>query len=137
MKTTAIDVLLYLPCLKEKFAVLIGTTNELQDLLINSAFKHYELYMRFLKDGNLTSEDSEQNHRHIQEKAYLELASLILNYNTILRVLKKSKLMEVDAKLLKDIFKEYRESRLAYKHQRTAYSDMKKTLTSLLIKSVV
>ena len=59
-QNTAADLLTYLPVLKQKFTDLIGETNQMEQMLIDSAFENYELYLAFRQNNNAISVESTQ-----------------------------------------------------------------------------
>lgn len=57
-QNTATDLLAYLPVLKQKFTDLIGETNQMEQILIDSAFETYGLYLAFRQNNNAISVES-------------------------------------------------------------------------------
>lgn len=126
-QNTAADLLEYLPVLKKKFVEIVGETNEMEQLLIDSAFESYEMYLAFLANNCEIPANYEQRRLKFEENSYLQMASIVLNFKKIVSFIKENRL-EVDEKLLKEIFQDYRESMLHFKYQKDVYRSVKTLL---------
>jgi len=128
---TAADLLTYLPELKQKFTDLVGETNQMEEILINSAFENYELYLAFRENNNAVSIESTQKMKKSGESDHLQMASLALYYHKITDNFKQGNFIEVDTQLLREIFQFYRESMLHFKFQKVAFKAIKASLSNI------
>jgi hypothetical protein len=130
-KTTA-DLFVYLPVLKQKLADLVGKTNEMEQILIDSAFENYELYLAFKENkGTISVEDTKKMEKS-GESDHIQMASLALYYVPITTHFKQGNFVEIDTQLLKEIFQFYRESMLHFKFQKAAFKAIKASLRDIL-----
>jgi hypothetical protein len=83
-ENTAADLLTYLPVLKQKFTNSVGKTNEMEQILIDSAFENYELYLLFRQNNNMISVESTQQMKKLGESDHIQMASMALYYNKII-----------------------------------------------------
>lgn len=131
-QNTATDLLIYLPVLKQKLINSVGKTNEMEQILIDSAFENYELYLLFRQNNNAISAESTQKMKKSGENDHIQMASMALYYDKILTHFKQSDFIEIDTKLLKEIFQFYRESMLHFKFQKIAFKAIKASLSNIL-----
>jgi hypothetical protein len=131
-ENTAADLLTYLPVLKQKFTNSVGKTNEMEQILIDSAFENYKLYLLFRQNNNMISVESTQQMKKLGESDHIQMASMALYYNKIIIHCKKGNFIEVDTQLLKEIFQFYRESMLHFKFQKVAFKAIKASLSNIL-----
>lgn len=129
---TAADLLVYLPVLRQKLADLVGKTNEMEQILIDSAFKNYEMYLAFKQNKGVISIEDTKKMKKSGESDHIQMASMALYYDTITAHFKQGNLIEVDNKLLKEIFQFYRESMLHFKFQKVAFKAIKASLSNII-----
>jgi hypothetical protein len=127
-----VDLLEYLPKLKRKFIDFVEKNNEMEQIFIDAAFENYELYLGFRQNNNTISVESTQKLKRLGENDHIQMASMILYYKKITDNCKQGNFIEADAKLLKEIFKFYRESMLHFKCQKVAFKTIKASLNNLL-----
>lgn len=130
-QNTAADLLTYLPVLKQKFTDLVGETNHMEQMLIDSAFENYDLYLAFRQNNNAISVESTQKMKKSGESDHIQMASMALYYDTITTHFKQGNFIEVDTKLLREIFQFYRESMLHFKFQKVAFKAIKASLSHI------
>lgn len=129
---TAVEIVEYLPELKEKFMNTVGTTNQMEQILINAAFENYELYLTFRGNNNTISVESTQRMKKLDESDHLQMASMALYYNKLAEYFKQGNFIEVDTNLLREIFQFYRESMLHFKFQKVAFKAITTSLSNIL-----
>jgi hypothetical protein len=105
-KTTAADVLMYLPTLQDKFEELLGESNELGQLFIHASFEAYHAYLQV---ETMPDDEWEVIKTKLNENINEKLNAILIYYQPMLTVIRKSRFVEVDKKLLKDIFDNFRE----------------------------
>jgi hypothetical protein len=125
------DVLNYLPELKQKFTGLVGKTNQMEQILIDAAFENYEVYLAFKQNHNAISVESTKKMKKLGENDHLQLASMVLYFSKVTDYCKHSNFIEADTKVLREIFRFYRESMLHFKCQKEAYKAIKELLNNL------
>lgn len=130
-KTTA-DLLVYLPVLKQKLADLVGKTNEMEQILIDSAFENYELYLAFKENKGTISVEDAKKMKKSNESDHIQMASLALYYGKIITHFKQGNFIEIDTHLLREIFQFYRESMLHFKFQKVAFKAIKASLSNII-----
>lgn len=130
-KTTA-DLLVYLPVLKQKLADLVGKTNEMEQILIDSAFENYELYLAFKENKGTISVEDAKKMKKSNESDHIQMASLALYYGKIITHFKQGNFIEIDTHLLREIFQFYRESMLYFKFQKVAFKAIKASLSNII-----
>jgi hypothetical protein len=131
-QNTAADLLTYLPVLKQKFSDLVGETNQMEQMLIDSAFENYELYLAFRQNNNAISVESTQKMKKSGESDHIQMASMALYYGTIIAHFKQGNFIEIDTQLLREIFQFYRESMLHFKFQKIAFKAIKASLSHII-----
>lgn len=131
-KETTVEVLKYLPALKQKFTDSFGKTNEMEQILINAAFENYELYLAFKENNNAVSLEITQKMKKSGESDHIQMASMALYYDKISDHFKQGYFIEVDTKLLRAIFQFYRESMLHFKFQKVAFKAIKASLSNIM-----
>jgi hypothetical protein len=131
-QNTAADLLTYLPVLKQKFTDLVGETNQMEQILIDSAFENYDLYLSFRKNDNAISVESTQKMKNLGESDHLQMASMALYYNKITAHFKQGSFIEIDTQLLREIFQFYRDSMLHFKFQKVAFKTIKASLSHIV-----
>jgi hypothetical protein len=104
----------------------------MEQILIDSAFENYELYLLFRQNNNMISVESTQQMKKLGESDHIQMASMALYYNKIIIHGKKGNFIEVDTQLLKEIFQFYRESMLHFKFQKVAFKAIKASLSNIL-----
>lgn len=129
---TAIEIIEYLPELKQKFINVVGTTNQMEQILINAAFENYELYLAFRGNNNVVSVESTQRMKKLGESDHVQMASIALYYDKLTEYFKQGNFIEVDTNLLREIFQFYRESMLYFKFQKVAFKAIKTSLNNIL-----
>lgn len=129
---TAAEIIDYLPELKQKFINAVGTTNQMEQILINAAFVNYELYLAFRGNNNIISVESTERMKRSGESDHLQLASIALYYDKLTKHFKKGNFIEVDTNLLSEIFQFYRESMLHFKFQKVAFKVIKTSLSNII-----
>lgn len=131
-QNTAADLLNYLPELKQKFTDFVGKTNEMEQILIDSAFENYELYLAFRQNNNAISVESTQKMKKSGESDHIQMASMALYFRKITDNFKQGNFIEADAIILKEIFHFYQESMLHFKCQKEAYKAIKAFLSNVI-----
>jgi hypothetical protein len=92
----AVDIKDYIPELKQKFIKAVGTTNQMEQILINAAFENYELYLTFRGNNNVISVESTERMKKSGESDHLQLASIALYYDKLTKHFKQGNFIEVD-----------------------------------------
>ena len=128
----AADLLVYLPVLKQKLTDLVGETNQMEQMLIDSAFENHELFLEYEQNNGTLSVESIKKMNESGESNHLQMASMALFYKKMTSNFKECNFMEADRKLLRKIFRLYRESMLNFKSQRDAYKAIKASLTEMV-----
>lgn len=128
----AVDINNYLPELKQKFINAVGTTNQMEQTLINSAFENYELYLTFRENNATISDEANKKIQQLSESDHIQLASIALYYDKVTKHFKQGNFMEADTHLLKDIFQFYRESMLHFKFQKLAFKAIKTSISNFI-----
>jgi hypothetical protein len=131
-KKTAVDILEYLPTLQQKFVNTVGTINQMEQVLINSAFENYELYLLFKANDNAISVESTQRMKKSGESDHIQMASIALYYDKITAHFRQGHFIEADSTLLREIFQFYRESMLHFKFQKVAFKAIKASLNTII-----
>lgn len=130
-QNTVADLLTYLPMLKQKFTNSVGKTNEMEQILIDSAFENYELYLIFRQNNNIISVESTRKMKKSGESDHIQMASIALYYDKITTHFKQGNFIKIDTQLLREIFQFYRESMLQFKFQKIAFKAIKASLSNL------
>ncbi len=99
----------YLPILKGKFTDLLGSTNELEQIFIDYAFESYHLYLISTQNEESGDEVFTSKLSDLRKDIEKQSHAVMLHFRPLLREVKKSKMLELDKKLLTDILESYRE----------------------------
>ena len=130
LQTFTLEVADYLPSLKQKFIVAVGETNEMEQLLLDSAFSSYELYLAFRNNDNSIPSSAEPLRVSLLENEHIQLAALALYYNKITGFIQPATFIEFDRKLLVDVFETYQDGMLVFPYQKKHYQEIKQLLVS-------
>lgn len=128
IQNTASDTLTYLPELKQKLLESLTNAPPTEIVLIDSAFANYELYLVFLIHEFTIPDEWEEKRLALIQQDHIQLTTIVLHYKSLIKTIKKTVLLELDKKLLLDIFQYYRECMLYFKHQKANYQQIKTLL---------
>ncbi len=131
-KKIAVEIIKYLPELRQKFVNVLGITNQMEQILINAAFENYELYLLFNANDNAISVEITERMKKSGESDHIQMASMALYYDKLTEHFKQVSFIEADTILLKEIFQFYRESMLHFKFQKVAFKAIKTSLSNLI-----
>jgi hypothetical protein len=117
----AVETVIYLPILKQKLMDLLDNPNELESLFVHASFEAYQAYLE-LDERN--EAEWELTQKQLRENLEAKLNANLIYYRPLLTVVKKSRFVEVDKKLLRDIFDNFRELIYLLNHENRTQKPM-------------